>query len=164
MKVLIVSNDRALLRHLSRFLATFGYETAQVADYQQAAPIADALPADLLLVDSAPDFDAAIELCRAVSQRSGSAGHHILLLLDRRWQSRLLEAVEAGVDDFLARPVVYGEVLMRLRAGARAVEFERRVRRQRRRDPATGLLTCAAFHARLQAADALRAPRGGPLA
>ena len=164
MKVLIVSSDRALLRHVSRFLATFGYETTQVADYQRAVQIADSISADLLLVDSSPDFDGALELCRAVSERGDSGGHYVLLMVDAKSQSRLLDAVEAGADDCVSKPVVYGEVLMRLRAGARAVEFQRRRHRQRRREPITGLLTCAAFHARLQAAGASRASRSGRLA
>jgi diguanylate cyclase (GGDEF)-like protein len=49
------------------------------------------------------------------------------------------EAVEAGVDDFLARPIVYGELLARLRAAARVLEFERRLREQADVDPLTGL-------------------------
>lgn len=162
MKVLIVSNDRVLLRHVSRFLATFGYETTQVADYQRAAQIADSASADLLLVDSSSDFNKSLELCRAVSE-CRSSGHYVLLMVDERSQSRLLDAVEAGADDCVSKPIVYGEVLMRLRAGARAVEFQRRSRRQRRCEPITGLLTCAAFHARLQAAGASRASRGGRL-
>ena len=164
MKVLIVSKDRALLRHVSRFLATFGYETTQIADYERAAQVAGALSADLLLVDAAPDPGVALELCRSVSQRHGSGRHYTLLMVEEKSPIRLLDAVEAGADDFLTKPVVYGEVLMRLHAGARAVEFERRVGQQRRRDPVTGLLTYAAFHARLQAAGASRASRDGQLA
>lgn len=154
MRVLIVSNDRALLRHLSRFLATFGYKTNQVANYQRAAEIARANWADLLLVDGESDFESAIALCRAVWEEGRSNGHYALLMIGRQSQSRLLEAIEVGVDDFLAKPIVYGEVLMRLRAGARAVEFQRRMHEQRRREPITELLTCAAFRARLEAAEA----------
>lgn len=164
MKVLIVSNDRALLRHLSRFLATFGYETTQVADCQRAAGIADSLSADLLLIDADSDFTAALALCRTVCERDRQSGHYVLLMADENSPDKLLEAVEAGADDFLAKPVVYGEVLMRLRAGARAVEFQRRTRQQRRREPVTGLLTRAAFQARLQAAGVSRASRNGQLA
>jgi len=164
MKVLIVSNDRGLLRHVSRFLATFGYETTQVADYQRAAQLAGTISADLLLVDSSQDFDRSLELCRVVSERNGAGGHYVLLMVDEKSRGRLLEAVEAGADDCVSKPVVYGEVLMRLRAAARAVEFQRRTRQQRRREPTTGLLTCAAFHGRLQAAGASRASRSGRLA
>jgi PleD family two-component response regulator len=164
MKVLIVSDDRALLRHVSRFLGTFGYETEQVANYQRAAEIADSISADLLLVDSEPDFDRALGLCRAVSERTGSGSHYTLLMVDKRSPNRLLDAVAAGADDILLKPIVYGEVLRRLRAGAKAVEFRRRAGRQRRRDSVTGLLTYAAFQARLQAAGASQAYREEPFA
>lgn len=154
MKVLIVSNDRALLRHVSRFLAAFGYETTQVADYQRAAQVAETISADLLLIDSESDFDGALDVCRAASGRDGSGNFYTLLLVADNVMNRLTDALEAGADDFLAKPVVYGEILMRLHAGTRAVEFQRRTRQQRRRDPITGLLTCAALHARTQAAGA----------
>ncbi len=163
MKVLIVSNDRALLRHVSRFLTTIGYETIQVADYQRAPLLAESMSADLLLVDAAPDFNAALELCRSASQRHGSGGHYTLLMTEEPSHHRLLDAVEAGADDFLAKPIVYAEVLMRLRAGARAVEFQRRARQQRRQERVTGFLTCAAFRARLQTVSNSRASHNGLL-
>ena len=163
MKVLIVSNDRALLRHVARFLTTIGYETIQVANYQRAAQLADSMSADLLLVDAAPDFNAALELCRAASQRHGSGGHYTLLMIEEPSHHRILDAVEAGADDFLAKPIVYAEVLMRLRAGARAVEFQRRARQQRRQEPLTGFLTCAAFRARLLAMSDPLASHNGSL-
>ncbi len=161
MKVLIVSNDRALLRHVSRFLAAFGYETTQVADYQRAAQVAETIAADLLLIDSEPDFDGALDVCRAASRRDGTGDFYTLLLVAENSMDRLTDALESGADDFLAKPIVYGEILMRLHAGARAVEFQRRTRQQRRRDPITGLLTCAALHARSQAAGASQVSHNG---
>ncbi|MGI6414718.1 MAG: diguanylate cyclase [Thermoguttaceae bacterium] len=164
MNVLIVSDDRGLLRHVSRFLTTFGYETVQVADYQRAAEIAEAAAADLVIVDSDPDFAKALAFSRTVSGNDRADRRQILMLVAEASMGRLAEAMEAGADDFLAKPIVYGEVLMRLRAGVRAVEFQRRARRQRYRDPITGLLSSAAFHDRLQSAADSKASGSGQLA
>ena len=53
------------------------------------------------------------------------------------------------MDDFLAKPLVYGELLVRLRAGARTLEFERRLREQASAEPLTGLPGSTAFYDRL---------------
>ena len=162
MKVLIVSNDRALLRHVSRFLATFGYERHRLP----IISVPSRLPIPYLPIcfwSTRRPISTGAQSCRAASGRNGTEGHYVVLMVDQQSQARLLDAVEAGADDCVSKPIVYGEVLMRLRAGARAVEFQRRTRQQRRREPVTGLLTSAAFRARLQAAGASRASRNGRL-
>ena len=63
--------------------------------------------------------------------------------------ARLTEALEAGFDDFLSQPVVFGELLARLRAGARVIEFERRIWEQSGLDGVTGLPAKAALVTRL---------------
>ena len=64
----------------------------------------------------------------------------------------LHKALEAGVDDFLAKPVVYCEFLARLRVGARELELERRLGEQARVDPLTGLPNRRALESRLKPA------------
>ena len=61
----------------------------------------------------------------------------------------LYKALEAGVDDFLAKPVVYCELLARLRAGARELELERRLGEHSGIDPLTGLPNRRALESRL---------------
>ena len=147
--VLIVADDRTILRHLSRFLNTFGYDVQQVVDRQQALRLLETYPPDLLIVDSSPSVRDALRFCRAVSGRDNPNCVHTLLMIGREDETDLTEALEAGVDDFLAKPLVHGELLVRLRAGARALEFERRLREQASAEPLTGLPGCTAFYDQL---------------
>ena len=149
LSVLIVADDRPVLRHLSRFLNTFSYEVQQVVDREQALRLLETDPPDLLIVDSSPSARDALKFCRAVSKRHNPACVHTLLIIGPEDATDLTEALEAGVDDFLAKPLVYGELLVRLRAGARTLEFERRLKDQASLEPLTGLPGRTAFYDQL---------------
>jgi two-component system, cell cycle response regulator len=127
---LLVSSDRALLRRLTRFLELFGYEVRQAVDAEQALAAAEAAGADFLLVDGAMSPKPGLAFSRTIRSHAPAGYSYALLLIDSLETSVLTEALEAGFDDFLAKPVVFGELLARLRAGARVIEFERRLTQQ----------------------------------
>jgi diguanylate cyclase (GGDEF)-like protein len=148
--VLVVAKERGILRHLSRFLNTFGYRVQQVADSERALSLLETAPPDLLIADGDPAFRTTLDFCRRASGQKRLQYIYTLLLVNSATSIDLVEALEAGVDDFLRKPLVYGELLVRLRAGARALEFERRVRQQADTDPLTGLPSRTAFYERLR--------------
>jgi len=137
--VQIVSADRSLLRQLARFLDEFGFDARAVADAGQAAAALEGQRPDFLIVDAELPGNSGLELCRAFCGHDQTGYVYTLLLAGKADAEELLEAFSAGVDDFLARPLVHGEVLARLRAGARVLEFERRAREQSRHDAVCGL-------------------------
>jgi len=149
--ILIVSPDRSTLRRLSRFVEVFGYDVRQAADAAQALAAADAAHPDFLLLDGSTGEPADLALCRQIRKLSTHVYTYSLLLTSDAEVARLTEALEAGFDDFLAQPVVFGELLSRLRAGARVIEFERRLAEQSGLDSVTGLPTRAALLTRLHA-------------
>jgi two-component system, cell cycle response regulator len=144
---LVVSEDHVLLRRLWKFLNISGYEVCPVADRQQAAAAVAVDSIDVLIVDAEPDLEAALEICRLAHAAAGCT--YTLLLVKRPSVSDLGEALDSGVDDFLTRPVVYGELLSRLRAAARSLEFERRLREHVSVDRITGLPGRSAFELQL---------------
>jgi diguanylate cyclase (GGDEF)-like protein len=149
LEVLIVADDRKLLRHLSRFLHDFGYRVRQAADAAQCLAAFSAAPCDLLLVDESLAVEDGVALVRKLARDTARRELVVMLLVKEPTPDAVLEALEAGVDDFLAKPIVYGELLARLRAAARTLEYERRVRRQRGHDPLTGAANREALLARL---------------
>ncbi len=160
LSLLLVTEDRRFLRQLSRFLQAFGYQLRQVADLHQAATVLDGPRPDLLIVDADPELPEALELCRLASSGDDRLGYIYTMLMIRQPRADdLRQALEAGVDDFLAKPVVYAELLVRLRAAARTLEFERRVRQQADLEPVSGLPSRAAFFRHLERER--RKPDGG---
>ncbi len=55
-KILLASEDRGLLRSLSRFLRVFGYEVDETADAQQAVAAWEARRPDFLVIDGSLAF------------------------------------------------------------------------------------------------------------
>ena len=145
-RVVVVADDRKILRRLARFLSVFGFQVDPVADGQRAVSVCRAQPPDFLIVDG--DSSAMEQSRQLFAHGKGHYTYTFLLVRDADVES-LTEALVAGVDDFLAKPLVYGELLARMRSGARVVEYERRMREQSAADSITGLLNEAAYRHRL---------------
>jgi two-component system cell cycle response regulator len=137
--VLLVSGDQSLLRQLTRFLELFGYEVRQALNAEQAMSAAEVAGADFLLVDCALTPKPGLAFSRKIRSFAPGGYTFAAQLVDPLETTDLTEALEAGFDDFLAKPVVFGELLARLRAGARVIEFERRLAQQAGLEPITGL-------------------------
>ena len=146
LSVLIVARDRSILRRLSKALGAFGYAVREAADPSQGLASVEAITPDMMIVDSDPDPQSALDFCGTVGSRIHPGHIHTFLLIADPSVKALQEALQAEVDDFLVKPVVYGELLARLRAGARLLEFERRHARQAVADTLTGLPSRTAFH------------------
>src|SRR5947208_1735630 len=159
LKVLLVSPDRDMLRQASRFLCKFGYEVDQSASLSRATAMLAGDRPDFLILDGDIGTRECAELCRQAGGDRRRKYVYTFLVSDDTQPRAVTEAIQAGVDDFLARPLVYGELLARLRAGARVLEYERRVREQTGWDPLTGLLSRQGFvsKARTLTADGSRA-------
>ena len=162
--VLLISGDRSLLRHVSRLLELFGYDVVAAADAQQARAAAHARNPNLVIVDRDLPNANGVAFCRSLrSGRSESRDAYVLLLSNEPTASELIQALEAGVDDFLCKPLVYGELLARLQAGIRIAESQRRFGGQRHVDPLTGLLSKSASIEKLRDAIAVSNREGVPL-
>src|SRR6185369_7111428 len=144
-QILIVSANRAHLRRLSKFLDVFGYEVRQATSASAAIAAAEVARPDFLIVDGSEQQAADLQLCRSIRRLWPQRYVYSLLMGRQAEVSDVTAALEAGFDDFLAVPIVFGELLARLRVGARFIEFERRIGEHSETDPLTGLADKAAL-------------------
>ena len=144
-RVLVAHDEPAVVWSLSNFLQLVGYEVLQAGSGPQALTALEYYRPQFVIAGWEMAEMNGVELCRRIRTRKTPGYTYVLLLTATTDSNALIEALRAGADDFLALPLVYGELLSRLRAGARMVEYEGRLNRLRRNDPLTQTATRLVF-------------------
>lgn len=129
MKVLAVEDDPVALAVLARTLAKLGHEVVTAANGEEALARLKAEPVRVVVSDwMMPELDG-LALCHRVRARLGTDYVYFILLTSREAsQENQREAIEAGVDDFLSKPLREMEIWMRLRVAERILRFATQVR------------------------------------
>lgn len=119
LRILIAEDDRAAREALERALALEGYDVRAVADGEEALDAAHADAPDLLVLDvMMPRMDG-LAVCRRL--RADGNTVPILILTARTETSDRVVGLDAGADDYLAKPYALDELLARIRALLRRV-------------------------------------------
>jgi two-component system, OmpR family, response regulator MprA len=114
MRILVVDDDRAVRDSLRRSLAFNGYQVELAHDGQQALDSIMTERPDALVLDvMMPRLDG-LEVCRRL--RSAGDDLPVLVLTAREAVSDRVAGLDAGADDYLAKPFALEELLARLRA------------------------------------------------
>ncbi len=115
MKILVVDDERAVRESLERALDLEGYEVELAADGEAALERLDGpTPADAVILDVLmPGIDG-LEVCRRLRARRNAVP--VLMLTARAEVDSRVAGLDAGADDYLAKPFALAELLARLRA------------------------------------------------
>jgi len=125
MKILVAEDERVTRRLLERQLEHWGHDVLAVEDGAQAWNQFQQEPFDVVVTDwDMPHVDGR-ELIQRI-RACDSAGYVYLIMLTGRSETTdLVAGMEAGADDFLAKPFDRNELRVRLRAGERIIQLER---------------------------------------
>jgi DNA-binding response OmpR family regulator len=128
MRLLFVDDAQELLELAERAFTREGHEVRVAGSVEGAlACLRDETP-DVLVLDVQLPDGTGVELCRTL-RRQGSKVP-ILLLTAYGEVARRVEGLDAGADDFLAKPFAMAELRARVRALARRGPIERTSRTQ----------------------------------
>ena len=118
--VLLVEDDERISEPLIRVLRSEGFEVAHVpAGLAALESVGDHCP-DLVLLDlTLPDIDG-LDVCRKL--RSDHPGLPIIMLTARAEEMDVIVGLNAGADDYVAKPFRLAELVARIRARLRLVE------------------------------------------
>jgi len=117
MRLLVVEDDPEVQAFLLRVLREATWAADAVPSGQRALDALAATEYDLAIVDvGLPDFDG-FEVCRRLRARGDRTP--LLVLTARNAVNDRVRGLDAGADDYLAKPFAVNELLARLRALAR---------------------------------------------
>ena len=125
-RLLIVDDDPELLRFLLEELSGAGHQCIGCDNGQDALLRWRQESFDLVLLDwTLPDFSG-VELCRRL--RSSGSTTPVLMLTARDDVDERVQALDAGVDDYLTKPFNLKELHARVRARLRRGGYEQEAR------------------------------------
>ncbi|MCB9134279.1 MAG: response regulator transcription factor [Anaerolineales bacterium] len=121
-KILVVEDDITLQETLAYNLARHGYDVNAVGDGETALETARRFHPDLILLDiMLPTMDG-FDVCRILRQEMIMP---ILVLTARDDEIDRVLGLEMGADDYLTKPFSMRELLARVKALLRRVQFDR---------------------------------------
>lgn len=121
--VLIVDDSLAERFRMQLMLENFGYNVITADCGQQALQIIKAQPIHLILSDWQMPGLSGIELCRLVRSDSSIERPYFIMVTGRNSNADLIEGMDGGADDFIAKPFDQEELRVRTQAGVRLLEL-----------------------------------------
>jgi signal transduction histidine kinase len=122
MKILVADDDPVARRLVGAKLCEWGFEVISVAGGPEAWEVLRSRNGpDLAILDwEMPEMNG-LDLCRLVRAEGREPYVYLLLLTARSETTDLVQALDAGADDFVSKPFDVAELRARLRVGERVV-------------------------------------------
>lgn len=114
MRILVIDDDEAVRRSLTRALVRDGYEVSTAGDGQTALDLLTGSRHDAVVLDVLMPAPNGLEVCRRVRERGDRTP--ILMLTARDLVDDRVAGLDAGADDYLVKPFALDELRARLRA------------------------------------------------
>jgi two-component system KDP operon response regulator KdpE len=115
-RVLVVDDERQILRALKVILGAAGYEVVEAVSVEEALDRAAVRPPDAAIIDLMLPDGSGVDLCRRLREWTTMP---ILVLSAVGEEEAKVEALEAGADDYVTKPFGTRELVARLGAALR---------------------------------------------
>jgi len=129
--ILVVDDVPKNVRLLADVLGAHGFRTSTAASGEEALAHIASEPPDLVLLDvMMPGMDG-YQVCRAIRADPQCAVLPVVLVTALDPEQERIKGLEAGADDFLAKPIHQAELMARVRSLLRVKTLYDEVQRQR---------------------------------
>ncbi|MCO6493779.1 MAG: response regulator transcription factor [Phaeodactylibacter sp.] len=149
MKVLLIEDEKNIASFIERSLASAGYEACVAYDGETGLDILSGQDFDVIILDIILPRKNGWEVCQHIRQQYRK-DTPILMLSALNHTNHVVKGLEAGADDYMAKPFKLNELIARLHA---------LVRRYRRQMPANRLLQYGGLEVNLESKEAFREGR-----
>lgn len=129
MKILLVDDDADFREALATLLVRWNHEVIQAENGEQATDMFRRGVYDVIITDASMPGLTGLDLCRAVRSLARESYTYIVMLTARGGVENLVEALDAGADDFLTKPFDRQVLAARLRVAARILDLRAHVKR-----------------------------------
>ena len=120
-RVLIVDDEAALRKALRTSLSAMGFAVGEARSGEEALEIFGRFRGDAVLLDINMPGMSGVETCRRL--RALNSGVVIVMVTVRDTVDDIVQALEAGADDFATKPYRFRELVARLRAVLRRAQM-----------------------------------------
>ncbi|MCP3951831.1 MAG: response regulator [Desulfobacterales bacterium] len=129
MKIVIAEDDFTSRTMLQAVLTKWGYEVTTTPDGEAAlAAMQTANAPQLAILDwMMPGMDG-LSLCRKLREQERSKPLYLILLTSKNKRGNIIQGLEAGADDYIAKPFDNEELRARVDVGRRVITLQNELR------------------------------------
>ena len=115
-RILVIDDEFQITRVLKRSLGAHRYDVRTASDGESGLDLFRDFRPDLVITDLSMPAMSGIEVCRAIRKTSEIP---IIVLSVRGEERTKVEALDAGADDYITKPIGMDELLARVRSSLR---------------------------------------------
>ena len=131
-RVLLVDDDSMMLGLIAHHLRREGYEVLTAGSSREGLAAALEHHPQIVITDWMMPGMSGIELCRSLRRSKTGAKMYVLLVTARGEDEQIVEAFDAGADDYVVKPFNPRILIARVRAGARMIQLRERIEQSER--------------------------------
>lgn len=124
MKILIVEDELVSRKKMDKLVQSLGHETLVAMDGVAGWKIwRDERPRIVLTDWSMPQMDG-LELCAKIRSEEGEDYTYVIIVTAKDDIQDVIKGMDAGADDYIAKPFNKDELNVRIKAGERVINFQ----------------------------------------
>ncbi len=132
MNILVADDDAAARKMISQYLKKKGYNVFEASNGIEAFTSIIDHPINIVIIDWVlPGMDG-INVCRKIREKQKGSYVFFIMLTAKEEKKDLIEGFDAGVDEYIMKPVNLQELIARIKVGARIVSLEKKLMEKQR--------------------------------
>lgn len=129
--VLIVDDDPLTVLNLEKLISTSGHRVITANDGEEALQLAVEKQPQLIITDWRMPKLSGIELCRIIRSTPATQHMYIIMVTALENEDEIVQAFEAGADDYVVKPFTPRVLDARVRSGERIIRYQKMLQRDR---------------------------------
>jgi len=126
--ILIAEDDAAARKMVSQYLKKKGFNVFEAANGIEAYTSIIEQPINIAVIDWVLPGMEGIEVCRNIREKRKENNYVFIIMLTAKEEKKdLIQGFEAGVDEYIMKPVNLQELIARIKVGARIVHLEKQL-------------------------------------